>query len=151
MPPRRRRKTSPDNGDGFGQGGQLPRPPKHVLFSKQEAGRRVRALRESQGMTQVELARSLGIPQSNVSEMERGVRGLTVHQVVKLAKALKVSTDVILLDNGKHEHKAATSLKLIRRLQRIERLPEARQRIVLKFVDALIDQETAGAVQRERG
>lgn len=151
MPPRHRRNTSTDNGDGFGQGGQLPRPPKHVLFSKQEAGRRVRALREKQGLTQVALARSLGIPQSNISEMERGVRGLTVHQVVKLAKALKVSTDAILLANGKQEYKPATSLKLIRRLQRIERLPEARQRVVLKFVDALIDQETTGAGQRERG
>ena len=64
----------------------------------------MRGLRESRGITQVELARALGIPQSNVSEMERGVRGLTVHQAVKLAKALKVSTDEILLGgNGSHE------------------------------------------------
>lgn len=124
----------------------LPRPPKHVMFSKQEAGRRIRALRESRGITQVELARALGIPQSNVSEMERGVRGLTVHQVVKLAKALKVSTDRLLVEgNGVADAKPGASLKLVRRLQRIERLPEPRQRVVLKFLDALIDQETGRA------
>lgn len=128
----------------------MPRPPKHVLFSKEEAGRRIRALRESRGITQVELARALGIPQPNVSEMERGVRGLTVHQTVKLAKALKVSTDELLVGgNGTREQKTGTSLKLVRRLQRIERLPEPRQRVVLKFIDALIDQE--GGAKRERG
>jgi transcriptional regulator with XRE-family HTH domain len=146
-----RQKTGPDNGGDIGRGNQLPRPPKHVLFSKEETGRRVRTLRETQGMTQVELARTLGIPQSNVSEMERGVRGLTIHQVVKLAKALKVSTDAILVGNGKREQKTGASLKLVRRLQRIERLPESRQRVVLKFIDALIDQETAtGGRHRER-
>lgn len=121
----------------------VPKPPKHVEFSKAEAGRRVRALREGRGMTQVELARALGLPQSNVSEIERGVRGLTVHQTVKLARALKVSTDEILL--GKNGHpvaaKAAPSLKVLRRLQGIEQLPEPRQRVVLKLVDALIQQE----------
>jgi transcriptional regulator with XRE-family HTH domain len=127
----------------------LPRPPKHVLFSKQETGQRIRALRESRGLTQVELARALGIPQSNVSEMERGVRGLTVHQTVKLAKALKVSTDRLLVDGNRDlEPKPATSLKLVRRLQRIERLPEPRQRVVLKFIDALIDQEAAGSTRQ---
>jgi transcriptional regulator with XRE-family HTH domain len=122
-----------------------------VLFSKEEAGRRIRALRDSRGMTQVELARALRIPQSKVSEMERGVRGLTVHQVVKLAKVLKVSTDKIPFGgNGMREQKAGASLKLVRRLQRIERLPEPRQRVVLKFIDALLDQESTGAGQRGR-
>ncbi len=120
----------------------VPRPPKNLEFSKAEAGRRIRTLRESRGLTQVELARLLGLPQSNVSEMERGVRGLTVHQTVKLARALKVSTDEILRSsNGSPTPKAAPSLKLLRRLQKIERLPEARQRVVLKLIDALIDQE----------
>jgi transcriptional regulator with XRE-family HTH domain len=114
-----------------------------VQFTKAEAGRRIRSIRDSRGLTQVEMARALGIPQSNVSAMERGTRGLTVHQVVKLAKVLKVSADEILIGgNGSHETKPPTSLKLLRRLQRIEQLPEPRQRVVLKFIDALIDQET---------
>ena len=120
----------------------VPRPPKNEEFSKAEAGRRIRALREQRGMTQVELARALKLPQSNVSEMERGARGLTVHQALKLARALRVTTDTILTGNGSAAGKVAPSLKLLRRLQKIEQLPEARQRVVLKFIDALIDQET---------
>jgi len=122
----------------------LPSPPKNVQFTKAEAGRRIRSIRESRGITQVEMAKTLGIPQSNVSAMERGTRGLTVHQVVKLARVLKVSADEILIGrNGSHETKPPTSLKLLRRLQRIEKLPEARQRVVLKFIDALVDQESS--------
>jgi transcriptional regulator with XRE-family HTH domain len=117
--------------------------PKNTVFSKDELGRRVRAIREGRGVTQVELAKILKLPQSNVSEMERGARGLTVHQVVRLAKALKVSADEILLPNGKGSKitKPAASLKVLRRVQRIEKLPEPRQRVVLRLLDALIDQE----------
>jgi transcriptional regulator with XRE-family HTH domain len=119
----------------------LPRAPKSPEFSKAEAGRRIRSLREARGTTQVELARALGIPQSNVSEMERGVRGLTVHQAVKLARALKVSTDDILLGtNGSRPTKPTTSLKLLRRLHRIDQLPAPKQRAVLTVLDALLEQ-----------
>jgi transcriptional regulator with XRE-family HTH domain len=124
----------------------LPRPPKHVVFSREEAGRRVREQREAQGVTQVELAKALGVTQSNVSEMERGIRGLTVHQVVKLARTLKVSTDAILSgENGRGEKKSPSSLKVMRRLKRIEQLPEPRQRAVLKVLDALLG--SGGAVK----
>lgn len=124
----------------------LPRAPKRPEFSKPEAGRRIRSLREARGITQVELAKALGIPQSNVSEMERGVRGLTVHQTVKLARALKVSTDALLLggSNGSGTSGPPVSLKLLRRLQKLESLPAARQRVVLKLIDALLEQPVPG-------
>lgn len=117
--------------------------PKNTVFSKYELGRRVRAIRESRGVTQAELAKILKLPQPNVSDMERGARGLTVHQVVRLARALKVSADEILLPNGKGSKitKPAASLKVLRRVQRIEKLPDSRQRVVLRLLDALIDQE----------
>jgi transcriptional regulator with XRE-family HTH domain len=120
----------------------LPQPPKNVVVTKDEVGRRLRAIREARGVTQVELAKILGIDQSNVSSIERGVRGLTIHQAVKLAKALKVTTDEILLPaNGKHEAKSVDSVKLSRRMQRIAALPERKQRAVLKVLDALLEQQ----------
>jgi transcriptional regulator with XRE-family HTH domain len=115
-----------------------------VAFSKKEVGERIRRIRETKDVTQVELAKTLGVTQSNVSEMERGVRGITSHQVVRLAKALHVSVDEILLGgNGSAEKVSLVQLKLLRRIQRIEKLPAPRQRVVLKFIDALIDQESS--------
>ena len=121
----------------------MARLPKHPAFSKKEVGARLRRLRETRAISQVDLAKRLGVTQSNVSEMERGIRSVTADLAVKLAKTLRVPTDEILIGgNGNAEKRPPTSVKLLRRLQRIERLPAARQRVVLRFIDALIDQET---------
>lgn len=122
----------------------VPQPPKYVLVKKEEVGQRVRAIREARDITQVRLAEILGIDQSNISAIERGVRSLTIHQVVKLSKALKVSTDEILLPpNGARQKRVLASVKVLRRLQRIESLPEGKQRAVLKVLDALLEQQGA--------
>ena len=69
---------------------------RNKAFSKKELGERVRALRIQKGLTQVELAKKLGMTQSNISELERGIRGLTIRHVLKLANILSASTDEIL-------------------------------------------------------
>lgn len=120
----------------------MARLPKKPAFSKKDVGARLRRLREARDVSQVELAKRLGVTQSNVSEMERGIRTVTSHFAVKLSKSLRVSIDEILIgSNGAAEKTPLSSVKLLRRVQRIEELPEARQRVVLKFIDALIDQE----------
>ena len=78
----------------------MPRPTKNPVVSKQAVGQRLRAVRTAQGMSQEKLARLLGITQSNVSGLERGVRSLTIHQVAKLALTLGVSVDELLLGTG---------------------------------------------------
>ncbi len=124
----------------------MPQPPKNVQFSKGEIGRRIRALRQEQAITQGELAKTLGIHQTNVSAMERGIRGITIHQLAKLSKALRVSPDQILGGRPQPEtKKPLKSLKLLRRLQRLERLPETKQRAVLRVLDALLNEESKSA------
>jgi len=115
----------------------LPQPPKNVLFSKQEAGQRIRALREARGITQVELAKALGIDQSNVSAIERGIRGLTVHQVLKLARELRVSTDEILSgatasDNGSSDR------RFLRRVRKIDTLSKRQKDALLLTIDTFL-------------
>jgi transcriptional regulator with XRE-family HTH domain len=119
----------------------VPRPPKHVVFSKAEVGERVRAARLQRGLTQVELAKALGVKQANVSAIERGERGLTIHQLAKLTKVLRVPTDLVLHGaNGTGEKTPLQSVKLLRRFQRLQELPEPKQRAILKVLDALLDQ-----------
>lgn len=122
----------------------MARLPKKLAFSKKDVGARVRRLREARDFSQVKLAKSLGVTQSNVSEIERGIRTVTSNLAVILSRALRVSIDEILVGgNGASEKTPLKSVKLLRRIQRIERLPEPRQRVVLKFIDALIDQESS--------
>lgn len=47
-------------------------------------------------MTQAELAELADVPQSSVSRMEKGEINLTGKSLVKIAKALDVSTDYLL-------------------------------------------------------
>jgi len=111
-----------------------------VVVSKQQLGSRLRALRQSHGISQAEVARRLGVDQSHISNVERGVRGLTIQQVVKLSRALGVAADEIL-NNGKRAP-AVGSLKsgrMLRRLQRIEELPAAQQQAILKILDGLLE------------
>lgn len=115
----------------------MPRPPKYELFSKEQAGRRIRVLRKERGLTQTELAKALGIDQSNVSSIERGARGLTVHQALKLARALGVSTDEILAGAAAPSAESRDR-RFLRRLQKIERLPKRDQQALLRTIDAFL-------------
>jgi transcriptional regulator with XRE-family HTH domain len=115
----------------------MPKPSKIAVISYAEIGGRVRALRQRQGLTQVALAKTLGTTQAAVSSVERGGRGLTVQQVVKLARALKATPNEILGErNGRAPR--PTTTRLARRVHRLEALPEPHQTAVLRVLDELL-------------
>jgi len=117
----------------------LPRPAKHVALSRKEIGERLRALREQRRMTQVELATIIDTHQVSVSQIERGVRGVSLQQVVKLARALRVSPDS-LLGVGKNNggRPAPRNERLMRRVRRIEQLPVEQQEAAIKILDGFL-------------
>ena len=124
----------------------MPRPSKIRVVSFKDVGRRVRELRIAADRTQANLAKTLGTTQTAVSEIERGNRGLTVQQVVKLSRALKTSPNEVLGESKNGRHNEPTSPRLLRRLRRLERLPKVQQDAILKIVDGLLKaQEDARA------
>lgn len=117
----------------------MPRAPKTVVISKKEVGQRLRAIRIERGLSQVELAETLGVTQPNISAVEIGRRGLTIQQLVRLARALHVSPDDILGEKRVlKETKNRRSEKLLRRVQLMEKLPPSDQRALLAHLDALL-------------
>jgi len=58
--------------------------------------------------------------------------------IVTLARALQVSTDEMLGAKPVKEKASPKRARLLKKLQRVEELPAADQRAVLKFVDALV-------------
>ena len=121
----------------------LPTPSKIAVISYRDIGARVRTLRQEKDLTQTELAKLLGTRQTAVSEIERGNRGLTVQQLVKLARALNTSPDAILGEGNGHPPRPK-SAKILRRLHRIEQLPDAQQDAVLKIIDGIIKAHRLG-------
>lgn len=98
-------------------------------------------------MAQARLGKILGIDQSHVSNIERGVRSVTIQQLTKLSKDFRVSIDQLLTareDKAVEAPRSLRSGRLLRRLQRIEELPVAQQRAVLKILDGLLDQHARG-------
>lgn len=57
---------------------------------------RIKSLRESSGLTQAEIARSLGISRSGVNAWEMGLSVPSTQYIVELAKKYNVSTDYLL-------------------------------------------------------
>lgn len=119
---------------------RVPRPPKTEFLSKKEIGRRLRELRKTRGLSQVELAAALGTYQTTVSAIERGARGMTLQQAVKLAGVLGASPDDLLArnDNGRNGTAAVKDRRFLRRLQLIEKLPKRDQQALLRTIDAFL-------------
>lgn len=116
----------------------LPRPPRHIEIDKPEIGKRIRALRLREGLSQSQLADSLGTHFSAVSQLERGVRGLTIHQVIKLSRVLHVSTDEILLNGASKSPASLRTGRLVRRFELLEKLPVSDQKALLSHLNALL-------------
>ena len=119
-------------------GNIVAKKPNQLVVSKKDIGLRIRLLRQQQGLTQVELAERLDMTQSNLSAIERGARGVTVHQVVRMAKALRAPTDEILLADKAPEPGRRPKKRLMKRLQRIEELPHRDQRILLQLLEGFL-------------
>jgi transcriptional regulator with XRE-family HTH domain len=101
-------------------------------------GKRLIALRKARGITQVELAKTLGTTQRTISYYENEGGLPTVLLLGGLAGALGVTTDELL---GLKPTKVQDSLKkrrLWKRLQRIESLPERDQRAVIRLINSLV-------------
>lgn len=61
-----------------------------------EVAHRITNLRESQNMTQAQLAKSIGLDRTKLNKIEKGTRRALGEELTAIAKALHTSTDYIL-------------------------------------------------------
>ena len=59
-------------------------------------GANIRAIRESRGLTQMQLADKVNVSQGMIAQIERGTKGCTVALAVDIAKALNSTIDAII-------------------------------------------------------
>ena len=62
-----------------------------------ETGRRIHALRQERGLTQEELANTLGITDRHIRGIESGKRNASIDLLVALANLFSVSLDYLIL------------------------------------------------------
>ena len=103
-------------------------------------GSRVARLRKGLGLTQVQLAETLGISQQMVASYEVGRRRIPVSMLPSLAQTLKVQTDALLGNETKAKAKRGPTPKWQQQIEAIAQLPKAQQRFVSKMLDTVLAQ-----------
>jgi transcriptional regulator with XRE-family HTH domain len=122
--------------DVMAQTNKTTQPP--MMIGDETFGQRLARLRKSKGYTQVELAKKMDIVQVLISDYERDKLRPYHEMIARFAKALEVSADELLGLAPKKNGNNGASLKLIRRMKKIEALPAAQQKILLRTIDTFL-------------
>jgi len=110
----------------------MPRVPKQTLpplnLSAESVGQRIARLRKLKGLTQVQLAQLIGIERTVTANYEKDRLRIYDEMLARISIALAVSTDELLgLKTVAASKDNAASLRLVRRLRKIEQLPPAKK------------------------
>lgn len=101
-------------------------------------GSRLARLRKEKGLTQVELAEKMGIIQVLISDYERDKLRPYYDTVINFSKALGVTTDELLGVTPNKKNGNLPSLKIAKRMKKVEGLPPAQQKVILQTIDGFI-------------
>jgi transcriptional regulator with XRE-family HTH domain len=115
---------------------------KHLAKTPTDSGARLASLRKAAGLSQVQLAALLNIPQRTLSFYETDAENIPSGLVPLLADALGVTVDEILGISNKKPKRGPKS-KLERQLDSVLRLPRGEQEFVSKFLDNVIKNTAA--------
>ena len=61
-----------------------------------QMGAEIRGRREGLGLSQAQLADRIGVGRTSITMIERGAQAILVHQLLAIARALRVSPDKLL-------------------------------------------------------
>lgn len=113
-----------------------PLPP--LKLGEGTIGQRLSRLRKERGYSQVQLAEKIGITNNLISDYETGRLMMNGEMVARFAIVLKVSSDSILGLAGNCHENTKPSLKILRRMTRIDSLTLSEQKALLKTVDMFL-------------
>jgi transcriptional regulator with XRE-family HTH domain len=113
--------------------------PKHAGSGKETLGQRLARIRRERGFTQQHLAERTGLIQVLISDYERGKLRLSAEIAIRFVDVLGVTTDELLRGTkSPAAPKRQPSLKLLRRMEQIEKLSPHRQRALLAAIDVFL-------------
>ena len=106
-------------------------------------GQRLAALRVKSGLTQVELAKRLGMTQKAIDYYERRAEKPSIELLVALAEVFSVSTDEILGLKGKgnHPQKPGPTSQTESAIEQIGKLSKSKQQTVFAMIEGVYVKE----------
>jgi len=118
--------------------------PEDQTFYRQ-LGQRIAERRKGCGLTQQQLADTLGISQQALAHYEVGRLRVAVSMLGPIAEAVNATVADLLEEPSAPKGKArrGPTPALQRRLEEVGRLPRARQKMIHEMLDALLGQQQA--------
>ena len=122
----------------------LSTPPLHKLMVKGGAdvrekkelnvriGNQIRIARESAGLTQDRFVELVSLATKNVSDIERGVVGISIGTLIRICETLSISSDSILFEEGTGNDAHSIS-------ERLSNLPPEQFEIACKIINNLFE------------
>lgn len=120
-------------------------------MNMREFGVRLTRAREQRRLSISELARRMGVDYMQISRYEKGQSLPSFDTAIRLANALQVSLDVLVSGSEIPEPPPSfKSKKVLARMRELDDLPEHRQELALRFLEAVIAGELDGLASRLR-
>ena len=107
--------------------------------SPTESGKRLAAFRKAAGLTQIQLAAMVDIPQRTLSFYETDSENIPSSLIPLLADALGVTVEDILGISNNKTAKRGPKSRLERQFEGVRRLPKKEQEFVSKFLDNVLN------------
>lgn len=102
-------------------------------------GERIAALRKDSALTQIQLAQAMGVSQQTIASWEVGRRGVPVSALPALARTLGVGVETLIGGKAPPAKRGPTP-KLQQQVERLSRLPQSKQRVVMEMLEGLLSQ-----------
>lgn len=103
-------------------------------------GERMAQFRKARGITQVQIAQSLGLTQQTYQSYEVGRRRIPVSALPAVARALSVSLEDLFGESDSATRKRGPAPKWQKQIEAIAQLPKARQQFIAQMLDAVLAQ-----------
>ncbi len=125
-----------------------PYPPgmsRRTTKPRPEQGARLLALRQAAGLSQTEVAKAIGVPQSNVAYWELSDKPPRSDVIPALAKLLGVKVEALLSPSATPSvlDRPGPKGKLLKAFEAATCLPRSQQALVEQFVSTLVAQHKA--------
>jgi len=100
--------------------------------------KRIKKLRKSRGLNQVEFSEKTGISQRMIAYYEKEVHQIPSDNIIKLSKALKVTTDELLGLKIINFEMTKDETKVYKKVKKILKLTKVEQQIIFNMINGFL-------------
>jgi transcriptional regulator with XRE-family HTH domain len=119
----------------------VPRRPRSSRGARPKQGAHLLALRQAAGLTQIDLAKFLGVPQPTIAFWEWSDKPPRSDVLPKLAKALHVPMEKLIVDASTKPlaDRPGPMGEVQKVFEEVRKLPRRQQRHVVEIVSAIVE------------